>query len=95
MSAFEVLDELKADPHTRSIPVIVHTSKDLGDEERRRLSQEAAAILNKQSLSREVAIARIREALIQAGVGGHSLGASLDPAGGERGETVEKESPRA
>ena len=70
MSAFEVLDELKADPRTRDIPVIIHTSKDLAGEERERLRQAAAAaILNKQSLSREVAIARIRDALSKAGVG--------------------------
>jgi CheY-like chemotaxis protein len=68
MSAFEVLDDLKADPHTRPIPVIIHTSKDLALEERDRLSRAATAILSKQSLSREVAIARIREALVQAGV---------------------------
>jgi signal transduction histidine kinase/CheY-like chemotaxis protein len=66
MSAFEVLDELKADPATRNIPVIIHTSKDLGEEERRRLASETAAVLNKQSLSREVAIGRIREALMKA-----------------------------
>jgi len=63
MSAFDVLDELKRDPATRSIPVIIHTSKDLAHDERQRLAREAAAILNKQGLSREVAIARIREAL--------------------------------
>lgn len=68
MSAFEVLDELKANPATRNIPVIIHTSKDLGEEERRRLASETAAILNKQSLSREIAIGRIREALMKAGV---------------------------
>lgn len=70
MGAFEVLDELKKDPVTRSIPVIVHTSKNLDEDERKRLSVETAAILNKQSLSREIAIARIREALVKAGVGG-------------------------
>ena len=68
MSAFEVLDELKVNPDTRNIPVIIHTSKDLGEEERRRLGTEAAAILNKQSLSREVALSRIRDALLLAGV---------------------------
>jgi signal transduction histidine kinase/CheY-like chemotaxis protein len=69
MSAFEVLDELKADPRTRDIPVIIHTSKDLAQEERDRLKAATAAIVNKQSLSREVAIGRIRDALKQAGVG--------------------------
>lgn len=63
MGAFDVIDELKKDPMTRSIPVIIHTSKNLLDEERKRLEAEASAILSKQSLSREIAIARIREAL--------------------------------
>lgn len=68
MSAFEVLDELKMDPKTRSIPVIIHTSQNLAEHERARLAAETAAIVSKQSLSREVAIARIREALMKAGI---------------------------
>ncbi len=68
MSAFEVLDELKKDPLTRNIPVIINTSQHLSADERARLRAETAAILSKQSLSREVAIARIREALVTAGV---------------------------
>jgi signal transduction histidine kinase/DNA-binding response OmpR family regulator len=70
MSAFDVLDELKRDPTTRSIPVVIYTSKNLAEEERTRLEQGAAAILSKQSLSRELAIARIREALEKAGIRG-------------------------
>jgi signal transduction histidine kinase/CheY-like chemotaxis protein len=74
MGAFDVLDELKKDPMTRNIPVIIHTSKNLHDEERSRLEAEASAILSKQSLSREIAIARIREVLnktVQAAPGGY------------------------
>ncbi|BCS30822.1 hypothetical protein TBR22_A00220 [Luteitalea sp. TBR-22] len=67
-NAFDLLDDLKANPATRNIPVIIHTSKSLADEEKSRLSQQAAAILPKQSLSREVAIARIRDALVAAGL---------------------------
>lgn len=66
MTAFEVLDELKCDPRTRSIPVIVNTSKDLSDDERGRLAADTQAVLSKQSLSREIAISRIREALEKA-----------------------------
>ncbi|EYF06822.1 hybrid sensor histidine kinase/response regulator [Chondromyces apiculatus] len=69
MTAFDVLDELKKDPRTRSIPVIVHTSKSLEEGERERLKKETAAILSKHSLSRELAIARIRDALTNAGIG--------------------------
>lgn len=74
-NAFDLLDDLKSNPATRNIPVIIHTSKSLADEEKSRLSQQAAAILPKQSLSREVAIGRIRDALVAAG---------LRPAASER-----------
>jgi signal transduction histidine kinase/CheY-like chemotaxis protein len=69
MSAFDVIDELKRDPVTRDIPVIIHTSKKLAEEEKRRLAADAAAVVSKQSLSREVAIHRIREALVKHGIG--------------------------
>ncbi len=63
MSGFEVLDQLKSDPATRDIPVIIYTGKDLEAEERRRLTEGAVAILSKEATSREIAIARIGEAL--------------------------------
>jgi signal transduction histidine kinase/CheY-like chemotaxis protein len=63
MTAFDVLDELKADPLTRDIPIILHTSHQLKEEERERLAKETSTILAKHTLSREVAIARIRDAL--------------------------------
>jgi CheY-like chemotaxis protein/two-component sensor histidine kinase len=69
MTAFDVLDELKADPLTRSIPVIVVTSLDLDQQERDRLLQQTEVILSKESLSREIAIRRIRDALRKADVG--------------------------
>jgi signal transduction histidine kinase/DNA-binding response OmpR family regulator len=68
MSAFDVLDELKRDPSTRKIPVIIHTSHTLAAEERTRIEADASAILSKQSLSREIAMGRIREALEKAGI---------------------------
>jgi signal transduction histidine kinase/CheY-like chemotaxis protein len=74
-TAFDVLDDLRADPRTRKIPVIIQTSKQLDEIERKRLAEETSSILAKDSLSRELAIARIREALIAAGV---------EPAQGER-----------
>ncbi len=68
MTAFDVLDELKLDAGTRNIPVIIHTSRSLGDLERQRLAEEAHAILPKQSLNREVALGRIREVLAKTGL---------------------------
>jgi signal transduction histidine kinase/CheY-like chemotaxis protein len=68
-TAFDVLDELKGDARTRAIPVIIITSHSLEPEERQRLAAETEVILSKQSLSREIAINRIRDALRKAGVG--------------------------
>jgi len=63
MSGFEVLERLKSDPATRAIPVIIFTSKKLEEGERRRLSADAVAILFKRSSSRQMIIARIKDAL--------------------------------
>ncbi len=78
MTAFDVLDALKADPRTRDIPVILHTSRQLQEEERQRLAKETATILAKHTLSREVAITRIRDAL-------HKTGLGTDKVEGRRG----------
>jgi CheY-like chemotaxis protein len=69
MTAFDVLDELKADPLTRQIPVIIVTSLNLDTQERERLERQTEAVLSKESLSREIAIRRIRDALRKADVG--------------------------
>ena len=73
ITAFDVLDELKADPRTRDIPIILHTSHQLQESDRQRLSRETSAILAKHTLSREVAITRIRDALTKAGLGTRDL----------------------
>ena len=69
MTAFDVIDDLKGDPLTRSIPIVVVTSHALDVAERERLSAQTEAILSKESLSRELAINRIRDALQKAGLG--------------------------
>ena len=66
-----VLDQLKADPVTHDVPVIVFTSKQLGQSERDTLSQKASAILTKDQLSVENVNAAIKTALhvpLSAGV---------------------------
>ena len=70
-TAFEVLDELKSNPRTRSIPVILNTAYQLDEEQVARLSGLTEAIIAKQHLSRELAINRIRDALGGAGLGAH------------------------
>jgi signal transduction histidine kinase/CheY-like chemotaxis protein len=68
MTAFDVLDQLKSDPRTRLIPVIIVTSHALPPEDLQRLARQAEAILSKEHLSRELAINRIRDALRNAGI---------------------------
>ncbi|MEW5859708.1 MAG: response regulator, partial [Cyanobacteriota bacterium] len=68
MSGFEVLEQLKAEPATKNIPVIIHTSKLLEPEERSILVENTVAILSKENPSREVATSLVREALLLAGL---------------------------
>jgi len=67
-TAFDVIDDLKANPHTRSIPIVVVTSHVLDAGERTRLAAGTEAVISKQNLSRELAINRIRDALRKSGV---------------------------
>ncbi len=68
MSGFQVLERLKSDDRTRDIPVIVHTSKVLDEQERRLLDGRVIAILDKTLRSREEAAARLRSSLREAGL---------------------------
>ncbi|KAB8330718.1 response regulator [Scytonema tolypothrichoides VB-61278] len=68
MSGVEVLNQLKSNPVTRAIPVIVNTSKHLEAQEQNFLAQHTIAIISKEILSQEVAIAQLREALTKAGL---------------------------
>jgi CheY-like chemotaxis protein len=47
MDGFEFLDELRARPEWRDIPVVVITSKDITDEDRSRLNGEVERIIQK------------------------------------------------
>jgi NADPH:quinone reductase-like Zn-dependent oxidoreductase len=76
MTGFEVLERLRVDDRTAGVPVIINTSADLGEEERRRLAPRSAAILSKSPVPAEEAFATIRDALIRAGL-------RLSPAGTE------------
>jgi CheY-like chemotaxis protein/anti-sigma regulatory factor (Ser/Thr protein kinase) len=67
MTAFDVLDELKSNPDTRAIPVIIVTSQVLDASARQRLSLNTEAVISKQNLSRELAINRSRDALRKGG----------------------------
>ena len=53
ISGFDLLDQLKDDPATRDIPVVIVTSLVPSEAERARLQNSACAIISKRDLSRD------------------------------------------
>lgn len=74
MSGIEVLNQLKSNPATCLIPVIVNTSKILEPDEKSYLAERAAAILSKETISQSEAIAQLQQALVKVGL-------TLNPGG--------------
>jgi signal transduction histidine kinase/CheY-like chemotaxis protein len=67
LTGFEVLEELKRDPDTQAIPVVIYTSHVLNDEERKRL-QAAEDIISKNPQSRELLEMQFTQAAARAGL---------------------------
>ncbi|MBX3157374.1 MAG: ATP-binding protein [Deltaproteobacteria bacterium] len=67
LTGFEVLEQLKAIPDTREIPVVMYTARVLGSGDRERLGA-AVAILRKSTSSRVADRAAIEDALVKAGL---------------------------
>jgi signal transduction histidine kinase/CheY-like chemotaxis protein len=68
MDGFDVLETLRQDPQTRSLPVVVHTSKSLDDDDHARLSTTIDIIPKSIMSSRELAVSRFTQALQKAGL---------------------------
>lgn len=63
MDGFMVVEALKEDPTTRSIPIIVLTAKSLTEEDRQRLNGRIEALLQKVGVDPEALLAEIVEVL--------------------------------
>jgi signal transduction histidine kinase/CheY-like chemotaxis protein len=68
MGGLEVLSQLKADPITHDIPVVLNTAKSLTDEERTELERHGVAVRLKDRFSRTDAAAEVRRLLVQSGL---------------------------
>jgi signal transduction histidine kinase/CheY-like chemotaxis protein len=77
LSGFDVLKELRSDPQTRSIPVIILTSKVLDERDREELLSGAVAIVSKEASSQEDGMAKVSAALAQAGFPPEPVGIGL------------------
>ena len=53
LSGEKILEQLKADPLTRAIPVVIVTARVLTESDHQRLAAHTCAILSKDSLSRD------------------------------------------
>lgn len=69
MNGFQVLEELRRDPITQSIPIVVNSSYELRTEDREMLLRKGIAIARKNNGDWDASQRTIREALIQAGIG--------------------------
>jgi signal transduction histidine kinase/CheY-like chemotaxis protein len=67
-NGFEVLDDLKRDPATRDIPVIIHTSRGLRESELERLADRHAGILPKGEFWPANILEYIRKLLGESGL---------------------------
>jgi threonine synthase len=63
MDGFSVLEELKADQRTKSIPVIIVSAKDITTDERKRLNGHIEAIYQKGSLQPRVFVEQVVDVL--------------------------------
>jgi signal transduction histidine kinase/CheY-like chemotaxis protein len=67
MDGFEMLEQLRSDPQTRDIPVIVSSSRALSDRERRQIEGFGARMLSKDRFAAGDVVPALREIL--AGIG--------------------------
>lgn len=65
MSGASVLEELKADAHTREIPIIIHTARKLTLGEREKLEHQSVAIFDKNHNDRQASVRTIHKVLAQ------------------------------
>jgi CheY-like chemotaxis protein len=67
-NGFEVLREIRRNPATAGIPVIIHSSKSLSPAELSLLSDAGTVIYPKEAFGSEESMGRLQEALSAAGL---------------------------
>lgn len=67
MNGFDVLNQLQRNPATQSIPVIIHSSKQLDEETRSNFVQQGVAIFSKEQTSQAEVTSQFQDMLVRAG----------------------------
>jgi signal transduction histidine kinase/CheY-like chemotaxis protein len=67
LDGFEVLRRLRSDPLTEAVPVVIVTSKHLGDTDRRVLRELASAVLSKEDISRDRVLSIVEQVMAAGG----------------------------
>ena len=67
MSGFEVLEELRSEAATRDIPVIVHSSRELAEDELNGLRRRSVALLSKRDTTGPEAFHKVSQVLAAVG----------------------------
>ncbi|HYE31350.1 MAG TPA: ATP-binding protein [Methylomirabilota bacterium] len=68
MDGFQFLQQVKADPKSAGIPIVVHSSKRLSETDRQLMHGRVAGVLSKDHRDREASVRAIRQALANAGL---------------------------
>lgn len=69
LTGFEVLREIRRHPSMQSIPVVMHTLKDLSNQEREAISRLGAFVFPKQEFRAGEGTQKLSEVLVVAGIG--------------------------
>lgn len=77
-NGFDVLDELKSDPSTANIPVVIHTSRILREADLERLADRHVTVLPKSAEGRRQALDIMRRLLGEPGLFAHESGSVND-----------------
>jgi len=88
MDGFALLEELKKDPHTANIPVIVVSAKDLTPEDKQRLADQTSSIWLKGAFSTRDLVEHVVDTL-------SNTDGEKDPAAGPRDREKTQELPLA
>jgi CheY-like chemotaxis protein len=65
VDGFAVLEQVKSNPDTRSIPIVVVTAKDLTDEDHKQLNSRIATLIQKGVLNKEELLEDVARALLK------------------------------